>query len=51
MDTLTLKVQEIEQLTSGIKKFVLQAPDAADLPSFSAGAHIDLQLENGLIKS
>ena len=51
MDTLTLKVQEIEQLTSGIKKFVFQAPNAADLPSFSAGAHIDLQLENGLIKS
>ena len=51
MDILTLKVREIEQLTSGIKKFVLQAPDAADLPSFSAGAHIDLQLKNGLIKS
>ena len=51
METLTLVVQEIEQLTSGIKKFVFQAPDAANLPSFSAGAHIDLHLANGLVKS
>ena len=51
MDMLTLKVKDIEQLTSGIKKFVLQAPEAEELPSFSAGSHIDLYLENGLIKS
>ena len=46
MNTLTLKVQEIEQLTSGIKKFVFQAPNAADLPLLVRGP-IDLQLETG----
>ena len=51
MNTLTLRVQEIEQLTPGIKKFVLEAPGSTDLPSFNAGAHIDLQLKNGLVKS
>ena len=51
MDTLTLKVQDIEQLTSGIKKFTFAASDGSDLPGFTAGAHIDFHLEGGMIKS
>ena len=38
---------EIEQLTSGIKKFVFQAPNAADLPSFSAGATLICSWKTG----
>lgn len=51
MEMITLKVQEIDELTPAIKKFVFQAVDGGSLPSFSAGAHIDFHLETGMIKS
>lgn len=51
MQKLELKVVELQQLTTGIKKFEFVAADGSDLPPFDAGAHIDFHLDNGLIRS
>jgi ferredoxin-NADP reductase len=51
MQKLDLKVADIQQLTSGIKRFEFVNAAGGDLPAFTAGAHIDFHLENGLIRS
>jgi len=39
---ITLKVMEVTQAAPGIKRFELAAADGAELPEFTAGAHIDV---------
>ena len=51
MQQLTLKVNKLQQLTSGIKRFEFVSPVGDDLPVFTAGAHLDFHLDNGLIRS
>lgn len=43
-------INKIMQLTPQILGFELVAKDANNLPSFTAGSHIDLYLDNGLIR-
>ena len=35
----------------GVLSFELRPPDGADLPTFTAGSHIDLHLPNGLVRN
>ena len=51
MQQLKLKVQKLQQLTPEIKKFEFVSSDGKDLPPFTAGAHVDFHLENGLVRS
>ena len=51
MQQLKLKVKALQQLTAGIKKFEFVSLDGRELPPFTAGAHIDFHLENGLVRS
>lgn len=43
-------VKQIEQACERIKLFELQHPQGEALPAFSAGAHIDVHLGNGLVR-
>ncbi|WP_205731264.1 ferredoxin reductase, partial [Acinetobacter baumannii] len=43
-------IQKIHQLTPTIRAFELVAANGTELPSFEAGAHIDVHLKNGLIR-
>lgn len=47
---LSVRIDKIEQLTDQIRSYHLTCQDHSALPSFSAGAHIDLLLGNGLIR-
>jgi len=38
-------------VAEGVLSFELRLPDGADLPSFTAGSHIDLHLPNGLVRN
>ncbi|WP_027966397.1 PDR/VanB family oxidoreductase [Halomonas halocynthiae] len=49
-DTLTLRVDRREIQANGIAVIDLVAPDGRELPSFEAGAHIDIHLGEGLIR-
>lgn len=49
-DVFTVQVQDVRAEADGIKSFELVAMNDA-LPSFAAGAHIDLHLPNGMIRS
>lgn len=51
MSEIELKVTAIKDLTSKIKMFELVDPAGGELPPFEAGAHIDIKLGNGLIRS
>ncbi|MBR0854475.1 PDR/VanB family oxidoreductase [Bradyrhizobium liaoningense] len=46
-----LRVKRITYEAENINSYELVAPDGAELPPFAAGAHIDLHLANGLIRS
>lgn len=48
--SLTVKVQSKRQEALDICSFELIDPDGKPLPSFSAGAHIDVQVHPGLIR-
>lgn len=48
--SLTVKVQSKRQEALDICSFELIDPDGKPLPSFSAGAHIDVQVRPGLIR-
>ena len=43
-------IDKIHQLTAQIRAFELVSADGTALPPFSAGAHIDVHLKNGLIR-
>ena len=50
MPELDVKVVARKQEAEGICSFELEAVDRSELPTYSAGAHIDVQLEPGLIR-
>lgn len=49
--TLTLRVQAMRYEACGVVSIELRDPAGAALPEFSPGAHIDLHLGNGLVRS
>ncbi|RXT50532.1 PDR/VanB family oxidoreductase [Bradyrhizobium betae] len=49
--TVKTVVAGIEEAGSGIKLFTLVDPDRWELPPFKPGAHIDLHLPNGLVRT
>ncbi len=51
MDTpIALRVASISREAEGINSYDLRHPAGGELPPFTAGAHVDLQLPNGLIR-
>lgn len=48
---LNLRVTAIERVAEGIKTFEIRAPDGGPLPAFTAGAHIDVQLPQAMLRS
>lgn len=50
-ELLSLRVNSLVFEAQGVFSIELQAPDRRVLPPFTAGAHIDLHLPNGLIRS
>lgn len=48
---IPLLLRQIRHEARGIASYELVAPDGAPLPAFTAGAHIDLQLPGGLVRS
>lgn len=48
---LTVTVAAVEPLAEGIAAFELRPPGGGPLPPFAAGAHVDLRLPNGMIRS
>src|SRR5690348_5842341 len=49
--TRSLRVHSVRDEAEGIRSFDLRPIHGADLPAFTAGAHIDLILPNGLVRS
>ncbi len=49
--SLRLLVKETRDMTARVKRIELVSADGAALPSFAAGAHIDVHLPNGLTRS
>ena len=49
-DTLAVKVSKKELIADSVMFLELVDPKGEDLPKFTAGAHIDIQLPNGLIR-
>ena len=50
-DKLLLRVKSISWEAQGICAYELVAIDGSELPPFTAGAHVDLHLPNGLVRS
>jgi vanillate O-demethylase ferredoxin subunit len=50
MTELTVKVARKAEEALDIASFELVSPDGAPLPPFSAGAHIDVQVKDGLVR-
>jgi vanillate O-demethylase ferredoxin subunit len=48
---ISVRVQAMRYEAKGIVSLELVSPDGADLPAFEAGAHIDLHLANGVVRS
>lgn len=46
-----LRVARIDAVTPRIRRVELQNADAGELPAFTAGAHIDVELGNGEVRS
>ena len=51
MDTLQVRLHAIRYEAQGIHSFELRALPGHELPGFTAGAHIDVHLPNGLVRS
>ncbi|CAG9169040.1 PDR/VanB family oxidoreductase [Cupriavidus respiraculi] len=49
--TLTLRVQAMRFEARGVVSVELQDPAGGELPAYAPGAHIDLHLGNGLVRS
>ncbi|MGB1237961.1 MAG: PDR/VanB family oxidoreductase [Pseudomonadales bacterium] len=47
---LTVRIENIEQLTADVRSYRLTPLDGGELPTFNAGAHIDLLLGEELIR-
>jgi ferredoxin-NADP reductase len=50
-DPVRVRVQSITYEAEGISSWELVSPDDAPLPPFTAGAHIDLHMAGGLVRS
>ncbi len=50
-DKLILLVKSVTYETPDVRTYELRRPDGGLLPPFTAGAHVDLHLKNGLIRS
>lgn len=50
-DLLDLRVQAVRYEARGVHTYELCDPHGGKLPEFTAGAHIDLNLRNGLVRS
>lgn len=50
-DKRVLRVAKVESAAEGIKLFELVDPDGGALPPFTAGAHIEVHLGEGIIRS
>jgi ferredoxin-NADP reductase/(2Fe-2S) ferredoxin len=48
---LALKVADVSATAPDVKRFVLHSADGSDLPTYDAGAHIDLFTDSGLRRS
>ena len=48
--TLEVKVVKRNDVADGIVALELQAVDGAELPAFTAGSHVDVNLPNGLVR-
>ena len=48
---LNLRVAAIQPVAESIKTFEIRAADGGPLPAFTAGAHIDLQLPQAMLRS
>jgi vanillate O-demethylase ferredoxin subunit len=51
MNSLSLQLRAIRYQAEGIHTFEFARPDGGELPPFTPGAHIDLYLANGLVRS
>lgn len=51
MSTLEVIVQAVRLEADRIHSYELRAADGAPLPAFTAGAHVDVHLPNGLVRS
>jgi tetrachlorobenzoquinone reductase len=49
--TLTVRVESVTRAADGINLYELRPTNGSELPKFTAGAHVDLHLPNGLIRS
>lgn len=47
---LEVEISQRQQATEAISVFELRRPDGGDLPSFTAGAHVDVKIGDGLIR-
>jgi vanillate O-demethylase ferredoxin subunit len=50
MTTLSVKVNKIRQEAADIKSFHLVSTSDNPLPAFSAGSHVDVHLNNGIVR-
>ena len=50
-DSMQLRLRSITYEAASIISFELRSPNDSELPPFTAGAHIDIQLPGGLIRS
>lgn len=51
METIAVRVEAVRREAQDVHSYELRRPDGAALPAFSAGAHIDLHLADGLVRS
>ncbi|WP_245965908.1 PDR/VanB family oxidoreductase [Pseudorhodoferax soli] len=51
MDRLVVRVEAVRREAQDVHSYELRRPDGAALPPFEAGAHIDLHLAEGLVRS
>ncbi|TFW31789.1 PDR/VanB family oxidoreductase [Massilia horti] len=49
--TLRVRVNRIERLADGIKRFTLKRSDGLDLPAFESGSHVVVHLDGGRIRN
>lgn len=48
---MELRLQAVRYEAQGVHSFEWVSPSGGDLPAFTAGAHIDLHLPNGMVRS
>nr|WP_145547686.1 PDR/VanB family oxidoreductase [Variovorax boronicumulans] len=51
METIAVRVEAVRREAHDVHSYELRRPDGAALPPFEAGAHIDLHLPGGLVRS